>query len=273
MRKLLLCTILCLGISMAAGAAETAEKLDPLDPNVIEVNGQLFKMAPPAAGYNRPTPKNTAQSLWALKMFGVEDSQALDDFIYTQNCNLYSQYQQNDFLWKRIREASLRDMDVFSKTWPVRYEIASSLLLDRYDFNLGGFALNPQSTLDKTGVLSLINVKALRNVDACFDANRLKDQPTDIRVKLDNPITLKVIPMQQVDADALVKYLTEKNNKDRQISMVLRVRLTGIDNAFDQRRLASEAGVRQLTGRIESLSLFRDNELKEEVYTQKFDAK
>lgn len=255
----------------AITAARNAQKeaLNPDDPDVMKSGDELFRLPPPAEGYVRPNFQRVVRSLWGINAFSQRNIPALDEYIHIQYCPLFVQYQQNDFLWKRIREAVVQDMRIHAYSYPIRYEVLSSLKLNRFDFNMGGFVLQEDSRLKNVGFLDLLNTGP-EKANACLRARSFEFYPFHIQVKLDNPISLPSVPMSETDAQNLVRLMNAERNADRMLNMIVRIRLTGTGEKDISSEKSQMGTILKVKGRVESLTVYGDRKFTIPVFTKNF---
>jgi hypothetical protein len=186
--------------------------------------------------YVEPTVTNVSNVLFRKGVLKTDDPAAMEEYIRLHECGLYEQYANDDFAWARIRDAYARDLGVRLNSLPDGLEIVSALPLGQYDLEKFEFPIDPAAQMDQTGFINAFISKS-GSLDACsareVAAFVPRVHPLDLTIKMDKPLTLKAISMDQAAADAFIlsinKRIVAQESQRRQATLVLRVRLTNAD--------------------------------------------
>lgn len=96
-------------------------------------------------GYAVPTFKNLSKMYWALAMFDLEDNQAIDNYLWINECELYLKYFRSDFELEGLRAATRASINKNLASFPTKFEIMIPVGLDRYNTGTERFMLDPGS--------------------------------------------------------------------------------------------------------------------------------
>jgi Domain of unknown function (DUF4852) len=157
--------------------------------------------------YVEPTITNISDVLFRKGILKTDDPAAVEEYIRLHACGLYEHYASDDFAWARIREGYARDIAVNLKTLPDGLEIVSALPLGLYDIEKSEFLIDETAQMDQTTLITAISGKG-GSLSACEGRDVAafvpRVHPLELIVKMDQPVTLKSIPMDSNAADKLI---------------------------------------------------------------------
>ena len=206
--------------------------------------------------------------VWRYKYFPVDDDEAIDEFIAITNCQLYSDYYDNDFLWQRIREGYRRDLRYYAGTYPERYEFVSAIQLGKYDFRQSAFELDERSKLSNAGMLTIATNDS--SIFSCQGKRYLDKYPYAYTMVAENPFSVDFIPVAPSEAKELVQRLESyryknKNNK-RLVIMRIRAKLSSLER-FEGNGVYSR-GV--FKGQLDEVAIFESPKMEKLIWKKTF---
>lgn len=219
--------------------------------------------------YVQPSYINLARTLWALNVHNLDNNKAIDDFLMISECGLYSRFYNNEFEWKKIREATRDYLSKHKNSFSRRFEYVQPLLLDRYDFALKGFLIMPGSEFASSGRLEMS--KNLKNQKECdgITYDYIKDYPGGMMVLLKQPFKLDFVRVNEDLAQEYLKILADRgtNIKEGRPAFIrFRVR-------FDRYIDTDQIGQNEYAifgGVLETIEVFADRDLMFKLYEQAF---
>jgi hypothetical protein len=219
--------------------------------------------------YVQPSYINLARSLWALNAHSLTNDLAVDDFLMISECGLYKRFYNNEFEWKKIREATRDYLSKNKNTFPRHFEYIQPLMLDRYDFSLKGFRLMPGSVFVSSDRLEM--AKNLKSEVACkgMSYGYIDGYPSDMMIILKQPFKLDFVRVNEDLAQEYLKIISEREirlNEGRPAYIRFRVRFDRYlgDNEVGQHEYAIFGGV------LETIEVFADRDLMFKLYEQAF---
>lgn len=173
--------------------------------------------------------------LFKKNILSTDDPAAVEEYIRVHHCGMYEQYAQDDFAWNRIRETQARDLELKLPNLPEGLEISSGLRLTQYDMGANQFLIAADQQMDNMGLLTLFNDSS-GSYTPCAGSNYSsfvpRVHPLALVMKLDKPVVFTGVPMSRARADELIATMNSRKgpaDARREVTMVLRVRITGVD--------------------------------------------
>lgn len=94
-----------------------------------------------AGKYNVSTLANLSKLYWRLGAFDLEDTNALSNFVKINECELYTEYVNDDLEWQEIIRSMGKHVQSNKEKFPLNFQFVLPLHLGRYDPALGGFEI------------------------------------------------------------------------------------------------------------------------------------
>jgi hypothetical protein len=161
-----------------------------------------------ADGFQRSTPENLAKLYWRLGVFDSGDDRAVDNFMLITECDLYQANVNNDFEWKKVREAAKTSLEIRRKSFPTKFEFLIPVELGNYDPELGGFPLQDAYAYNNVQRLEVVGNSIQREL--CGTTGEIKDYPRNLMLILEKPFTYN---FAKVDEHVAQAYIVRKQKE------------------------------------------------------------
>lgn len=83
--------------------------------------------------YEIPTTKALSLLYWAVGLYKLEDDNAVDLFVFTNECEIYKRFNNDEFEWAKVREATRDYLSANKDDFPTRFEFIIPLKFKIYD--------------------------------------------------------------------------------------------------------------------------------------------
>lgn len=144
--------------------------------------------------YDKPTYENLSKLYWTLGILDPDkDIDAIDNFVRINDCQVFLDYFQDDFEWRKIRNLTKERILKERINWPRRYELLVPIELGRYSFDKKSFPVLSEFIRD--GARRITTGYNSTQVDIC-GARRIAKYPRDIVLNLSRPILIEEIPIE-----------------------------------------------------------------------------
>lgn len=144
--------------------------------------------------YDKPTYTNLSKLYWTLGILDPDkDIDAIDNFVKINDCQVYLDYFQDDFEWKKIRKLTKERIIKDRANWPRRYELLVPIELGRYNFEKKSFPV--LSDFIREGARRITTGYNSTQTDIC-GSRRIGKYPRDIVLNLSRPILIEEIPIE-----------------------------------------------------------------------------
>lgn len=213
-----------------------------------------------------------SDTLFKTGILSTDDPAAIEEYIRIHHCGIYEQYSRDDFAWARIRETQARDLELKMPTMPEGLEISSGLRLTQYDLGNNEFMIATEEQMNNMGLVTIFNDPSGSFTPCMGNAYNSfvpRMHPLTLVVKVDKPISLTGVPMTRAAGDELISLMNKRRGNEaqkRQVTMVLRLRVTGIDplsGSTDKLR-------RTVLGTLDELRIYESPERKILLYKRDF---
>lgn len=161
-----------------------------------------------ADSFQRSTPENLAKLYWRLGVFDSGDDRAVDNFMMITECDLYQANVNNDFEWKKVREAAKTSLEIRRKSFPTKFEFLIPIELGNYDPELGGFPLQDAYAYTNVQRLEVVGNSIQREI--CGMTGEIKDYPRNLMLILEKPFTYT---FAKVDEHVAQAYIVRKQKE------------------------------------------------------------
>ncbi len=218
---------------------------------------------PYADKYIKGTPGNLSKLYWRLRVFDLGDDLAVDNFMMINECDLYQRYVNDDFEWKKLRDAARHMLKKERDAYPRKFIFILPVRLGRYDTEMGGFHLVDNTHFDNVRRMEITGNSLSR--DICGKTGEIKDYPRNLMLILKEPMTYVSAKVDEHVAQAYIirkqreildlDYDTRQNRYNRIAYVRLRVQL---DEYQGNVKGKNGAILAILHGRLEGVDLFED---------------
>ena len=231
--------------------------------------------------YADATFENFSKSYWKFSRFDIEDTEAINNFIKINQCDLYKEYSHNEFEWHGIQNKTQKFLLESKEKFPAYYSFTQPISLGDYDFTKKGFKIAKEHELDNVKKMLVASDK--EGKDVCDSRYRIPNYPKTIALELTRPFTLKHIP---IDADYAQELISKKmkdfndlrhNGKTRenflaarQVYISAKVKLFAHKQG-DVRLTDGTPGVAaKMLGVLEKIEVYNDPQLQHLLYEEEF---
>jgi len=156
--------------------------------------------------------ENIAKLYWALDKLDIENDEHLDNYIRITECEIFSNYRNNEFEWAEIRNAVREGIKAGKGNFPLRFEIVLPIQLDRYDQDKEAFEIVETHQMEEVGRLEMISESFGGKV--CGYVRDIPHFPQGLILDISKPFTLTHVPM---DKDEAREYVEGINKRFKQL--------------------------------------------------------
>ena len=217
-----------------------------------------------------PTSFYTLSKLaWAMNAYELDDNEALDQFLKITECNLYHKFFKNEFEWQKIRATTRSYLVNYGADLPRYYEFMQPIYLERYNFDLEGFPLMPNSKYESAYVIQITEPEIQYN--SCgdkFEGDTLKF-PLGGILRLRSPFSLSFIRVPNRVAKEYLTLLDRQNiftDEGRPAYIRYRIEL----KKYLENVMVKNRSYYVFEGKLLQLDVFADREMILPLYSQKF---
>ncbi len=163
--------------------------------------------------YEIPTLKTLSQLYWALHKLEANNDEHVDNFLMINECDLYSDYAQNEFEWNGIRESARTFLLENRKEFPTHFELLQPLRMAEYEIENGKFDVWKPYKIDAIRRFEVLAEDLFQDVCGKPYGRRIGGYPKGLFVELNRPFTLDKIPVAPEIAEQYIRKHLEKNEK------------------------------------------------------------
>jgi len=161
--------------------------------------------------YLKPTYKRLSQLYWALAMYELSDTEAIDGYLYINECELYHSYLDKDFELSDLRQATRESLMKNLAFFPTKFEIIMPVGLDRYDTGKEQFSLDPGSYFLSS---KRLEVSQLSNAElVCQNGTMRRKYPNHFILEFAAPFSLTDFHVSPEVAEMYLASIEKKNLK------------------------------------------------------------
>ena len=286
--KLVFLTLVIIPSAYAQEANQEAQESPSfVTPNSVQFGEDSFKVAPEArelqqdqifvsdepditviedqyvGQYLVPSVENLSKLYWKKNTLDIENNEAVDNFLKINECEIYEEYYEDDFEWKRVRDAAKKMLNQNKADFPDKFKFILPVDLGRYDLEKKGFPL-----VSETAFVDLRRVEmggGDNQKDICGTTLDIDYYPRNIVLALSNPFNFDFLQIDEHVAQAFIirrKYEKAETGNElrlrhykRPVFARLRVHLTSYQG---QTRGRDNNSLAVMFGRIEGIDFFED---------------
>jgi hypothetical protein len=160
--------------------------------------------------YQLTTIHNLSNLYWQLGMLDLKDDDAIERYLFINDCDLYMKYSHNDFEWRRIKDATRKYLAKNMALFNTHFEILLPLAVGKYDQERGEFDIEAESQLNN---VKKMDVAPNLGVPICRTQMDWKNYPRNIILVLLRPLTLKSFPVSPELADLYINATAQEYSK------------------------------------------------------------
>ncbi len=214
--------------------------LPPQDDQVVHEGGSVTLRLGPAniQTFYPPDLKNFSRAYVKLAGVDMNNERLVDEFAAINYCKAFKENFQNEFTWRYARKAIRKIIERDLETYGEYFLIDGRIKIGRYDFTQSAFLLDEANAFKNVGLFML----KLTSEDGCIVDKGFNYIPTDYVVRLDNPVFLERIPIQEKIARELLELISTRDPLLRQIYVTFFFRIN--DFSVVQKSSSQQAVVR-----------------------------
>ncbi len=222
-----------------------------------------------ASQYNEVTFNGFADLFWKYNVYDVNDGDAVDSYLKLTNCGLFQKYYEDDFLWQIITQGFKRDLSYFASSIPNKYVVTAVMPIERYDFEKSAFIIDPRVALDNAGAIQIPFYQEIQRVcgSEFVDA---KYFPVKMKFVGDRKFSLKEIPMNSRDANALLDRIRKNYNKQLESNRVVYLRFLITISGVEDFEIDSKSPEIIFNGTLDELAFFEDPFMTKMIWNKQF---
>lgn len=196
--------------SQAANIAEAEKTVSKQSDNNFT---KEFEKGPPKPVrqyiYEEPNLENFAFLHWAMNIVDDKTDENIDIFLKLTECQLYQNYNSDEFEWAKIREATKEYIQKNKLDFPSRFELVIPLKMGDYDTERSFFELQEESKIKGVRMFEIVAKDANKRT-YCLDGSRyIGNYYRSFVLEMSRPFTLNIVPVEAKAA----KELIESTNK------------------------------------------------------------
>jgi hypothetical protein len=215
-----------------------------------------------AGQYQRATVQNLSKLYWMKNKFDFADDDAIDKFVFINECEFYKKNYRDDFKWAKVRRAARSMIKEYLPTYSDKFKIIVPIDLGRYDIEKGGFPL-----IGNTAFEDLRRVQIGGNYHyVCDDGSEIDGYPRNISLILHAPFNYNFFNLDEHLAQGYILRNNDtraelppgfSNNKSYNRLAFARFRLHVIDYQEDVKEGADLLSA-LMFGKIEGIDIFEN---------------
>lgn len=178
----------------------------PINPQHVNLKLDVDK-------YVEPTFENLAKLYWALGILDINDNEIIDNYLSITDCDLYTNYLNDDLEWRTIRELARESIRKNYKSYPTHFRVTIPLYLRQYHADEEYFEVD----VDKSALRAVRKIEAIfyNNPITCRRVGEITGFPRNLILFLNRPFTLSEVPVERELARI---YLDEVNSQKKFVS-------------------------------------------------------
>jgi len=246
-------------------------------------------MAPTAAqaqAYVRPDLNAIVKTLIRTGAVDAREDRIIDLYARVTNCPAFLKYHNDDFKWKKIREAMREEVAKDIATFPVHYAYETIIQLGRYDFDRRLYPFVGTEGADVN-----VNTFAMKLPEGeqnfCSQGGN-RWLPLVYKLVLDKPVKISGLYIDEKEGEALMRRLDAADNPAHVVFMKINVRVLYVARVGDSKDVAKaythgkkkkawqevavvlqnvEQGSVRLDSRLDSIDFYEDEARTKLIYT------
>lgn len=160
--------------------------------------------------YKTPTIQSLSRLYWALSKFEPDETGKIDDlyidnFLFINQCDLYQEFADNEFEWKKIQDSGRTFLAEHKDSFSKRFEYTQPLRLGEYNLETQAFELLESYKIRGARRFEVIAEDI--NSEICNQAGKylIRGYPKGLIVEMNRPFTLEKVPVRQEIAEQYVE--------------------------------------------------------------------
>ncbi len=210
--------------------------------------------------YAKPTRDNIMKAMLRAQALDATNPGVQTDYLLLNECQIFRDNYRDDFRLQQIRKAVLETITLNRAGWPDAFMFVTPMKLDQYDFNQQIFAFRDEVRLKNVNSFKLMEGSR----DVCMAGQTAPRVPTNASVRIDQPVTLPGIPLNQNQGKILLDHMKQAGNNDRQIYARFNIDLSYMP-PYDNQEITERTYL--FEGSLYSIEFFEDQALTKPIWT------
>lgn len=196
-----------------------------------------------------------------LDVVDLEEEKALETYARVHYCDIFTDYFENDFEWKKITEAIKDDFiqKVQNNEVKTRYYIRSGIAVDRYDFDKNIFPIMPSYQLQRVGDIEMHDFIA---EEYCGRQLINTPFPTYYNVSTESAVNVDSFMPISEEAKKLVGAIPLNRKRERIVTAIFFMNLSGVKEGTTRTMYGNRLN---FVGEIDKIVFYADAELTQPV--------
>lgn len=152
---------------------------------------------------------------WKNSRLSTQNVEHIDFYLKVKECDIVKQYYDDDFEWKKIREAMADHIKAYRKSLPDKFKFVQPLELGEYNFERVGFVIKPDYIYTNIKRMR-VSGNSAKDFEECLKLYPVKDYyemvkvaPYNATVSLSQPFNFEFLPVEEDVAKLYLDYLKE----------------------------------------------------------------
>jgi len=235
-----------------------------------------------ATEYPEASYENISQLYWRMNRLDINNDDNIDLFLLINECDIYTDYNHNEFQWREIREVAREKIRANMKQgFSSRMKFVQPLKLGDYNPQEEGFKIVENLKIHGIRRFEIKTIDYKKDICAYPSNARLKGYPKGILAELSRPIDLEYLPMDPKVAQEYIRLKTIELDKmsvhlkkqemvegQREVYIVMFVRFfSSVGDHFVEK---SNEPFAKLLGILEKIEVYDDLQLQNLLYSQNY---
>ncbi len=157
------------------------------------------------SAYQKITVENLSHLYWAVGKHKLGNDEAVDNFLFINECDIYQSFASQEFEWQSIRESGKDFIRQNISSFPLRFEFVQALKVKDYDFRREGFDVLDKHKIYSTRRFEMFAANALHAI--CGRRDNIAHYPKVLVIELTRPFSMLFLP---VEPETAKKYIASK---------------------------------------------------------------
>lgn len=233
--------------------------------------------------YKIPTFERLSELYWKIGALDIQNTTHIDNFLLINECDIYRNFQHNEFEWRHIRETSQKHIRSASKRFPNKFKSVQELGLGIYNLETKSFEIREDFKFKNIQRIELIAQDRSKTVCGVAGRNQIEGYPKSMILDLNRTINLTSLPVDADKAEELIRvksealpqdgrFLSEEDKLEvRDAYIVMNVKIYAYQG--QERVVRGEQSALVALASLDSIEVYGDRLLTNLIYFQDFKRK
>jgi hypothetical protein len=229
--------------------------------------------------YVSPTVQNLSKLYWALGKHDPSDTEAVENYLRINECNLFMQFYHNDFEWSNIVEATREYLKTSKNELPRDFELLTTIAFDRYDIENEIFELDASYKISGLRRIDF-DMNSVNDLEKCGLKGYVPGYPGNMIVILNRPLNVEEVPVKMELAklyleEARSQFQTlplarQMKQHERLAYLRLKIKILQYKETV---RVTNNFPRAVVFGRLEGFEIYADPDRLKPLYFEQFDSR